>query len=373
MKLKKELYKKLLEYYALKDIHNAVIVNSVKDYYIVDKKYEKICGKLLDGYCKKDIDTNKLFYQHKYKVKYICALSYLIMSCLATSTPVIALEDEKIVQEELQEEYSKQNHNVETCVSPIVEESKEEEAIKVPTANEEYELYLTKYAQYFHLNPEKIIQLCKQTTNNYTDFSKIIDISTYKMNSKEAAALYFVYLFNRNDLLLSQEELGVSKEEFQTSTTPYVKHYDHIEDLVLDSTYSYSEYVGKICDLFAIQDKSILLAISYSEMGKDNPEDASRTKNNFAGLMNKDFELITFATPEAGVISMCGNYKKRYNEYTLDNIHELAGHYVKGNKEVEDEETKTWTTNVLTYYTEINENYEEYFNEEEVQQLVLKP
>ncbi len=179
-----------------------------------------------------------------------------------------------------------------------------------------------------------------------------------------------MYLVNRNDLAIPLEDLGTSKNELLTTNEPEIIIYDHIDDLRLHDGKNYYQYVSKICDLLGVRDKKMVLAISFSEMDVNNPENASRTKNNFCGMMNEDFQLMTLPTPEAGIIAMCGNFKRKYNDYSIQDIKQLAGHYVLGNKEASNSETKIWIYNVKCFYYEFAINYNYYFLDSEKEKVL---
>lgn len=238
-----------------------------------------------------------------------------------------------------------------------------------------YISYLKEYSSYFHLDSKKVIELARNTTNHYENFTEIINNDQLDLSNPEAACMIFVYLLQHDDLAIKLEELGYTKEDLITDTEPELLSYDHIEDLVLKNGQGYSEYVGKICDLFGIKDKCMVLAVSYSEIDKDNPKDASRTKNNFGGMMTKDFKLKFFSTPEEGIIELCGNYKDKYDKYDISTIDAFAVHYVKGRKGEFDEEAQGWAYNVKGNYYQICENYDFYFSpneQDEVRLLALK-
>ena len=92
---------------------------------------------------------------------------------------------------------------------------------------------------------------------------------------------------------------------------------------------------------------------------------ASRNNNNFAGLLSRDGEILTFSSPEAGIIAICGNFKNAYNHYDLNNLKELARHYVKGPNGKYDAEAEGWLNHFKGFYSEISENYDLFFGMEE--------
>lgn len=376
--LEKRFYLKLMENIASKEVKSVSIINSQKHCFVVDKKYEKLCEKIMELY-EKSTSSSKKFYSCRHNVKWLCATGLIIIQILNqeklnyvyAQTPY----EEEIINEE--ENTSIEEEIVETILESIIENSQEvvSEIQTEPEISEQsiYDIYLQEYASYFHFDSDKVIALAKMTTNNYEDFTSIINNPDYNLENPEVACMTFVYLLNKNGLAVKWKDLNCSKKDLLTTEEAETLSYDHIDDLVLKNGQHYSENVSKICDLFGIQDKSMVLAVSYSEIDKDNPNDASRTKNNFSGMMDGNFELITFPTPEAGIICMCGNFKDRYDDYTIDNVEELAGHYVKGDRKVSDNETKGWISNVVPIYYDICENYDLYFSptEEEIETITL--
>ncbi len=355
------------------------ILNKINDYLKEIKKYKKTIFK---NSKKRMLLRNFILYV----APFFCFLTYGNNDAYSSNVEEnIAIEEE--IVNEIEPTIVEEDNVV--SIKPMLEKKEaHKEETEVSTMNltllsdryrqyleEEtmYESYLIEYSDLFHLDSSKIIELAKTTTNNFTDFSKIIHNDIYNLESIESRCLTFVYLVNRNDLTVSLEELGTSKKKLLTTTEPEIFSYDHIDDLRLHDGSTYYDYVSKICDLFGVKDKSMVLAISLSEMDVNDPNNVSRTKNNFCGMMDGNFNLLTLPTPEAGIIAMCGNIKRRYDDYSIEDVKELASHYVLGSPTKANAETKVWIHNVKFFYSKINSNYMYYFsNEEKSHTLALR-
>lgn len=235
---------------------------------------------------------------------------------------------------------------------PIVKEVDEENI---------YESYLREYSNYFHFDSKIVIELANKYANHYTNFENVIP-KEYEITSPESACMLFVYLLYRGnlDIEYNKEELVINQE---ISTTPH----NDLNYFYLSTGEKYSVFLGKICDLFQIEDKSMVLSDSYTEISMQGSY-SSNTRNNFWGMKYKG-EHLSYPTPEAGIICFCGNFKKHYNDYNINNLEELACYHITGKKEMpnpkENEglynEIISWEKSVKWYYDEISENYEDYF------------
>lgn len=357
------------------NIKNApVIVNSISQSFIVDKKYEKICNILLKKYEKK---LNRLPFL--YRVKYMAAIYMIVATALASKENVEKSYAKEIVLEkeanrdDLKKEYKYEESEIDDqnelkslidSPSNIVEKVEEEENI--------YETYLREYSKYFHFDSKMVIELAKKCTNNYTNFENIIS-KEYEVTSPESACMLFVYLLYRGnlDIEYNKEELVINQE---VSTAPH----DDLNNFYLSTGEKYSVFLGKICDLFQIEDKSIVLSDSFTEISMQGSY-SSNTRNNFGG-MKYNGEHLSYPTPEAGIICFCGNFKMHYDAYTMISLEELACYHITGKKEMPNpEENKelcneiiSWEKSVESFYYEISENYENYFWENNEEDYALK-
>lgn len=392
--LKDQFILNILSWYQNKGIkitNEAAIIGALQECFIVDKKYQKICEYIMNHYEKTQNNTKS----SKYRIKYYSLLFAFVLYAFLNHTNlklVIAEEDiasmlkdikieitgeeineiDKIYIAEAQkaEEERILKEQLEELQKRIEEEKRiaeEQERIRIEEENQRmaiYDSFLEEYSEYFHLNAEKVKELAKMTTNNYEDFASILPNKDFDFTNFEAICMLFVYYLNRDELTTGLNEFGISKEDLLTTTEIETLSYDNIDDLILKTGEGYTTFLGRISDLFNINDKSLLLSLSFSEIDKLDSNDISRTKNNFGGLRYKSGEYMTFPTPEAGIISLCGIFKQSYNHYNINSIQEFARHYVNGPKGEPNEYTQNWAKNVQGNYYEISENYDFYFNTE---------
>ena len=334
--LKTKFYSYLLDSLSKKDtisLNEFAIIYSENKYIIVNKKYEKICNYLMTKYLNsQSFDVNTKIFLADFNNEIVKNIKYI----------------------------------------ELVENNKEEmfqNAIKLYELNQElerqsiYDNYLKEYCSYSNMDSEKVIKLARKTTNDYNDFTKIIKNNDFDLSNPEACCMLFVYFLKKDELLIKLIDLNINKEDLIISNEIRTKEYDSYENLFLTNGDKFSVYVGKICDLFNVKDKKIMLSISYSESGIYGSI-ASRKQNNFAGV-SYEGELNTYVSPEEGIIAMCGNFKAIYNDYTLDNLNELAGLYVQGDETISNQYTTNWKENLKSFYQHISENYEFYFDSNE--------
>ncbi len=252
--------------------------------------------------------------------------------------------------------------------------SEVEAEVQEETREEKYDNLIRTYSNYFLFDAEKVIKLARDLTDNYTiDFSEVNDNTSYRLDNMEAQVMVFCHELNRDNLVFPLSDLGYNVEyfksgrgrvtlstqveamgytieEFQDLNRPNNLH----ENFVLSGEYSYSQFVGKICDLLNM-DKSYSLAISYLESDCVG-SNIALMKNNFGGQRGKD-GFFTYDTPEAGVIAFLRNLK-RYEGFDLSSIGELSGMYVNGNSSVP---APTWIGNVEGFHFQISTESEKYF------------
>ncbi len=250
----------------------------------------------------------------------------------------------------------------------------EEVEVHEETREEKYDNLIRTYSNYFLFDADKVIKLARDLTDNYTiDFSEVSNNTSYRLENMEAQVMVFCHELNRDNLVFplsdlgytvesfksgaervtlsaQVEEMGYTIEEFQAANKPNHLH----ENFVLSGGYSYSQFVGKVCDLLDM-DKNYALAISYLESGSVG-SDIALNKNNFGGLRGKD-GFFTYDTPEAGVIAFLRNLKK-YERFDFTSIEELSGKYVNGNPSTP---APTWIKNVEGFHYQITSEPERYF------------
>ncbi len=280
-----------------------------------------------------------------------------------SSTPSENVEDDKVVETPEPEE-----------VEPEVQEKNIEPEVHEETREEKYDNLIRTYSNYFLMDADKVIKLARDLTDNYTiDFSEVSDNTSYRLENMEAQVMVFCHELNRDNLVFPLSDLGFTVEDFKSgaervtlSTQVEAMGYtieefqaankpNHLhENFVLSGGYSYSEFVGKVCDLLDM-DKNYALAISYLESGSVG-SDIALNKNNFGGLRGKD-GFFTYDTPEAGVIAFLRNLK-RYERFDFTSIEELSGKYVNGDPSVP---APTWIKNVEGFHYQISSEPERYF------------
>lgn len=214
------------------------------------------------------------------------------------------------------------------------------------------------YAQKFKLNVDKTLELVRNFTNDYTSELYLknfiigpVSIQTTKepFASEEAGIAYFI-----RDLYRYPQKYGTSIEEIRASDETSIERMVVDGKIYVDNGMTYEQYLGKICDLFAI-DKNIVLAISYMETGylKSN---LFNYKNNVGGHRGSS-GWLSYPTLEAGIIAHALTVKAITDNYNIDStsenaISELSSIYVNGHPDNPDEH---WTSKVTLISNQIKE------------------
>lgn len=366
--LNKKICLSLLNQLTKRKARKVTIVSSKSYSIAVDEKNAKLASLVLNYY-------NNLENYEKQKTplfkKAICLSALSLYLFLKSSNyeeeKLDILTETDLDYEEIINESQRIVEDIVANANKSVYEEKEEYVEKQISIYEEYNYYLTEHAKFYNFDSEKVIRLARTTTNNYKDFDKIIDVNEYNLIDPEANAIVFVSLLNQNKLLIPLEELGYSKEDFVLNDEVFTIPYETIDKLVLRNGYCWNEYLYKVAKIYKIRDEKMLLSVSFAEMGEDGDSPAARNKNNYKGMTNNDYEVITYQSPEAGVEMMCANFKNKYNDYTLENMQKFSGFHVYGDSKKKDSRTEKWGENVTFFYHKISENYEDYFpvNQEE--------
>ena len=219
--------------------------------------------------------------------------------------------------------------------------------------------YIKEYCEYFNFDSEKVISLALSVTNNYQDFETVINNDAYVLDNIETNCLIFIYTLKRDKLNLNWKELGCTLEDFKINKDIRRIPKEHIETITLDNGYGFTEYIGKIADLFKI-DRCIPLTICFCETG-GTPKNSAWENNNFFGMKPKGptGDFLFNVSPEAGIISAIENLARNYN--TIKTTKELANQYSSGDKNISTEETEGWLNNFTFFYNKIKENEAYYF------------
>lgn len=214
------------------------------------------------------------------------------------------------------------------------------------------------YAQKFKLNVDKTLELVRNFTNDYTSELYLknfiigpesIQTTKEPFASEEAGIAYFI-----RDLYRYPQKYGISIEEIRASDETSIERMVVDGKIYVDNGMTYEQYLGKICDLFAI-DKNIVLAISYMETGylKSN---LFSYKNNVGGHRGSS-GWLSYPTLEAGIIAHVLTVKAITDNYNIDStsenaISELSSIYVNGHPDNPDEH---WTSKVTLISNQIKE------------------
>lgn len=214
------------------------------------------------------------------------------------------------------------------------------------------------YADKFHLNTDKVLEIARNLTNNYTNEkylktnvigseSVIEKLGSFK--SFEAGAAYFA-----RDIYRNPKRYGATAEEIQTGEEIDVSRNIVDKKIYMSNGLTFEQYYGKIADLFEI-DKSIALSMVYLESGRMRSA-LFNNKNNIGG-MRSGSGWMSFPTLEAGIIAHVLTTKSiadrhDFNISDPDGIYKFSGVYVNGsvNKPSDD-----WTNKVLIIKGQIEE------------------
>lgn len=417
--LKEQFYLNILSWYENKGIKasdEATIIGKYHKCFIVDKKYQKICERVMKHYEKIQKENSSISAD---RIKFLTAFTAFTLYAFLNSSnikEVLADTDINSMLKEIQIEATNEEEiseidriyiedakraekkrilkeQFEELQKRIEEEKKiaeEQERIRIEEEQQRiaiYDSFLEEYSGYSHLDAEKVKEIAKKTTNNYEDFTSILPNKDFDLTNPEAACMLFVCYLNCDELTVSLNEFGISKAELLTTTEIETTPHDSIKELYLSNGEKYSNFYGKICDFFNIKNKSLALAVSIEEIGW-NGSYSSNNRNNVRGMKYRSGEWQEFATLEWGIIGSCRNYLELYNDYTMDSILEMSCYHISGSKDLPriedtDDEKKIkekeeliaeimrWKENVSSFYYEISKNYDFYFTVEEENDYTL--
>ena len=212
------------------------------------------------------------------------------------------------------------------------------------------------YADKFHLKKDKILEIVKNYTDNYTneEYLKTNVIGPAKViakqgsfNSFEAGVAYFV-----RDIYRNPERYGTTAKDIMASYSVETAKREN-GTIYMSNGLTFEQYYGKIADLFGI-DKSIALAMVYHESGNMNSF-LAKNKNNIGGMKGGS-GWMSFPTLEAGVIAHVLTVKSiaERNGFDIsdpDGIYKFSGVYVHGSVNSPSED---WVNKVMWFKQKID-------------------
>lgn len=215
------------------------------------------------------------------------------------------------------------------------------------------------YASKFKLNINKTLEIAHNLTNNYeneqylnTNVIAPVSIANRigSFNSFEAGVVYFA-----RDLYRYPEKYGSSIAEIRLDETATINDTVNNEIIYMDNGLTFSQYLGKICDLYGV-DKSIALAIVYEESGIMT-SGLFKYNNNISGMRGYA-GWMNFTTLEAGIISHVIGLKAIIDNYSIDMndpnaVYTLSAIYVHGNPGAGISES--WSSKVLHFKEKIEQ------------------
>lgn len=215
------------------------------------------------------------------------------------------------------------------------------------------------YASKFKLNINKTLEIAHNLTNNYeneqylnTNVIAPVSIANRigSFNSFEAGVVYFA-----RDLYRYPEKYGSSIAEIRLDETATINDTVNNEIIYMDNGLTFSQYLGKICDLYGV-DKFIALAIVYEESGIMT-SGLFKYNNNISGMRGYA-GWMNFTTLEAGIISHVIGLKAIIDNYSIDMndpnaVYTLSAIYVHGNPGAGISES--WSSKVLHFKEKIEQ------------------
>ena len=210
------------------------------------------------------------------------------------------------------------------------------------------------YAEQFHLDANKVVEVARQMTNNYEsdEFknNNTIKPGDGKFSSMEAGIVYFVRYLYRNPILYGTTSAEIGDRGIVTTSNEKVD--GHIR---LANGLTYEQFLGKIADMYGVN-KTLALAIVYEESGIMTSS-LFRNSNNMGGLRGGS-GWLKFPSLEAGTICYIFTLKNLLDRSGLDSyqqssVYAISGIYVHGNAAVP---SPDWSGKVLNFMNRIENN-----------------
>lgn len=215
-----------------------------------------------------------------------------------------------------------------------------------------YESLLSEYADYYHLDRNKVIAIARKLTKNFEiDFLEVNNTRAYKIDNLEASIMIFVDQLSRDDLIVPLKKIGFSAGGLRTKYT-----IDKMKpSYKLSRGESFYEFFERVANLLGVN-KEYALAICFHESDELDSYIA-RNKNNFGGLLTTSGAL-TYVTPEAGIIA----YLKLLKSFEHDgykSLYEFSSMYVGGRRYGSYD--SYWTGRVKAFKRQVDRNHDKYF------------
>lgn len=210
------------------------------------------------------------------------------------------------------------------------------------------------YAEQFHLDPTKVVEIARRLTNNYEREDYNVNFSVKPgdgtFSSYEAGIVYFVRYLYRNPSSYGTTSAEIGDRGIITTNNNKVD--GHIR---LDNGFTYEQFLGKIAEMYGVN-KNLALAIVYEESGIMTSS-LFRNSNNMGGLRGGS-GWLKFPSLEAGTICYIFTLKNLLDRSGLDSyqnssVYALSGIYVNGNSSMPSED---WSGKVLHFMQRIEAN-----------------
>ncbi len=229
----------------------------------------------------------------------------------------------------------------------------------------EYELAIAEYSMYFNLDSEKVFELTRELTNDFSEPLTItIGRKSFTATNAEDTAMFITCdvwkdIYNTR---VSEKKYNLKKEDYVTSEEIVHVKYDEKGNIVMRSGLTFNQLLGKASSALG-KSPALALAISDHESGHRHSPQA-RNKNNFAGIKGSgvpvDFNdnnpsFAAYPSPEAGTIYHAFNLERMENTFSYNNLYEFASIYVWGTK----------TISADNWYNDVNHQAAIYASNEE--------
>ncbi len=247
----------------------------------------------------------------------------------------------------------------------------------------EYELAIAEYSLYFNLDSEKVFELTKELTN---DFSEPLTITIggkpYTATNAESTAIFITYdvwkdIYNTAS---HKKKYNLKKEDYIVNEEVVHVNYDEKGNIIMRNGLTFNQLLSKASAALG-RSPALALAISDHESNhRHSPQ--SQIQNNFYGMKGsgipgvRDNGHITLPSPEAGALYGEFNIVRIENENNYNGLYEFSGVYVWGTKTKPSPNWYSDVSNQAAIYAANEEYYfgipEEKEKENEVQLALTK-